>query len=71
MTDKIKVKPFNSLPFEQRQQIHYYLTKKAILTITQTLLELNGYIGSIPKGRVLEWKNRLNKELDNYEEIEQ
>ena len=71
MTDKIKVKPFNSLPFEERQTICYYLTKKTILTIDQTLSQLDGYIGSIPKSKVLEWKKRLVKELNNYEEIEQ
>ena len=67
---KIKIKPFNSLDFTEREKICYYLLDRTITTITQCINEIDCYIGKIPKEKLMNWKRRLIKEMDKYEVCE-
>lgn len=61
MSEKTKVKEFNSLPFEERKKIIYYTNEEKILTINQVLHKLKDSIGPYQRNKLNEWRRNIER----------
>lgn len=69
MASKFKIKPFNSLPLEERKKIIYYCEKDRAKGMQQVLDLLKNDIGRNQKEAVKRWINRIEKSLQREYEV--
>ena len=62
--DKVKIIPFNELPFEERLKIGYYAEKARIQGMKQVLCVLKNDIGSNQKRKINKWVQDIEKSLE-------
>ena len=69
--DKTKIVPFNSLPFEERNRISYYMEEYRALGMRQIGERLKNDIGKNQKAIITKWINNIETRLKrDYEVIE-
>lgn len=69
MASKFKIKPFNSLPLEERKKIIYYCEKDRAKGMKQVLDLLKNDIGRNQKRKVLDWINAIETSLQKEYEV--
>ena len=70
-TKKVKVKPFNDLPFEERVKIAYYTEEARVQGMKQVLATLKNDIGNNQKRKINLWVQNIEKSLESkYKVIE-
>lgn len=68
---KLKVKQFNSLPYEERHRMIYYCEESRVQGMKQVLATLKNDIGKNQKAKVTAWIKDIEKSLEaEYEVIE-
>lgn len=69
MASKFKIKPFNSLPLEERKKIIYYCEKDRAKGMKQVLDLLKNDIGRNQKRKVSDWINAIETSLQKEYEV--
>lgn len=71
MADKIKIVAFNSLPFEERQKLTYYIELHRMRGMEQVRCMLKDEIGKKQQKKILDWEQAISDSLaKEYEVIE-
>ncbi len=65
MNQKVKIRPFNELPFEERAKIAYYTEKARIQGMKQILDVLKNDIVSNQKRKINKWVRNIEKSLES------
>lgn len=67
--DKIKVRNFNDLPFEERQRIAYYTERGRLQAFNQVLSKLKNDIGYNQKEKITRWISNIESGLAREYEV--